>query len=81
MKADQLTPYRTGERSPVASSVGPRGDLLLARQLADITRAARSLGVNPDAICKNELRCEASDLTREAAADFIEFLKGKGATV
>lgn len=60
-------------QEPIATRVG---DMITARQLGIIRSLERTTGIDAEAECRNVLRCATDELSRSAAACFINYLTG-----
>jgi hypothetical protein len=72
----------TGENAvpvePVARSIA---ELITTKQLAMIRAIARERGVDADEICKQQMKCRVSELSRRAASSLIDRLQSEPSAV
>lgn len=77
-QSDATTGENTVPAEPVARSIA---ELITTKQLAMIRAIARERGVDADEICKQQMKCRVSELSRRAASSLIDRLQNEPSAV
>jgi hypothetical protein len=77
-QSDAITAENALPAEPVARSIA---ELITTKQLAMIRAIARERGVDADEICKKQMKCRVSELSRRAASSLIDRLQSEPSAV
>jgi hypothetical protein len=77
-QSDATTGENAVPAEPVARSIA---ELITTKQLAMIRAIARERGVDADEICKQQMKCRVSELSRRAASSLIDRLQSEPSAV
>lgn len=77
-QSDATTGENAVPSEPVARSIA---ELITTKQLAMIRAIARERGVDADEICKQQMKCRVSELSRRAASSLIDRLQSEPSAV